>query len=475
MFKNLNREIEQIGRDKGIDKKILIEALEAALLTAARKKYGAYRDIEAHYNEEKGEIELFEFKTVVEKVEDDEIEISLEDARKLDPEAQVGDSLGIRMDSSEFGRIAAQTAKQVIIQKVRDAEREIIYNEYIDRKGEIISGIVRRFERGDIIVDLGRTEAVLPKDEQIPREHYRPNDRVQAYVVDVQKTARGPQIVLSRTHPNFLLKLFESQVPEIAEGIVEIVSVAREPGVRAKIAVRSKDPDVDPVGACVGMKGARVQNIVQELRGERIDIVPWDENPIMFVKNAIHKAEVSRIICRNSQKSMEVIVPDDQLSLAIGRKGQNVRLAAQLTGWKIDIFSESRIKEQAEQIKKLFRSIDGIGENLSEIFYNHGLRSLDDILGSTDKEIMELSGLDEERVRAIREQALEMKEKLIESDIKAKLEAEKAAAEIEEQEETAAAGKESEGGEENSDADVSGGDVSSESTGGKNTGEEAST
>ncbi len=343
MLVDLNRVIEQVGKDKGIGREILIEALENALLSAAKKEFGPQREIEARYNEQLGEVELFQFKTVVEQVTNTYTEISVEDAHEIDPEARLGDSLGIKMDSASFGRIAAQTAKQVIIQKVRDAERDIIYNEFQERQGELVNGIVQRFERGNIIVDLGRTEAVVLPRDQVPREAYRQGDRIRAYVMDIKKTPKGPQILLSRTHPGLLIKLFELEVPEISEGIVKIEAAAREPGGRAKIAVSSRDPDVDPVGACVGMKGSRVQAVVQELRGEKIDIVPYSEDPVRFVVNALAPAEVSDVNVDEENRTMEVLVADDQLSLAIGKRGQNVRLAAKLTGWKLDIKSESRI------------------------------------------------------------------------------------------------------------------------------------
>jgi N utilization substance protein A len=343
MLVDLNRVIEQVGKDKGIGKEILVEALENALLSAAKKEFGPQREIEARYNEQLGEVELFQFKTVVETVQNTYTEISVEDAHEIDPDAQVGDSLGIKMDSASFGRIAAQTAKQVIIQKVRDAERDIIYNEFQERQGELVNGIVQRFERGNIVVDLGRTEAVILPRDQVPREAYRQGDRIRAYVMDIKKTPKGPQILLSRTHPGLLIKLFELEVPEISEGIVKIEAAAREPGGRAKIAVSSRDPDVDPVGACVGMKGSRVQAVVQELRGEKIDIVPYSEDPIRFVVHALAPAEVSDVNVDEETRTMEVLVADDQLSLAIGKRGQNVRLAAKLTGWKLDIKSESRL------------------------------------------------------------------------------------------------------------------------------------
>ena len=354
MVFNLNHVIDQVVKDKGINRDVLVEALEAAVLSAANKKYRNTRDLEAHFNNSSGEVELFEFVTVVEEVEDSYQEISFTEAREVDPEAEVGDSLGMKLDASSFSRIAAQTAKQVIIQKVREAEREGIFNEFQARIGELINGIVRRYERGDLIIDMGRAEALLPHREQVPRENYRQGDRVRAYLSDVRMSPKGPQIILSRTHPGVISALFNYEVPEIAEGIVEIVGVAREPGARTKIAVLSNDSDVDPVGACVGMRGSRVQNVVSELRGEKIDIVPWTPDIARFACSALSPAEVTRVYVDNDDNSLEVIVPDDQLSLAIGKKGQNVRLAAKLTNWRIDIKSETRaaeaeIEEQAEE------------------------------------------------------------------------------------------------------------------------------
>ncbi len=338
---NLAHLIDQVGRDKGISKEVLIDALESAVLKAAEKRFGANKDIEAHYQEETGEIELFLFKTVVEEVEDPDLEISLEEARELDPESVLGDVLGVKLDSKKFGRIDAQTAKQIIIQKVREAERNVIFEEFSNKVGEIVSGVVQRFERGDIIVDIGRTEALLSKKEQVRREGYRQGDRIRALIIDVSNETKGPQIILTRAQAAFLVKLFQMEVPEIYEGIVEIKAAAREPGERAKIAVVSHNPDVDPVGACVGVKGSRVQAVVQELKGEKIDIIHWSEDPALFVKNTLSPAEISRVIVDEAEHAMEVIVPDDQLSLAIGRKGLNVRLAARITGWKIDIHTES--------------------------------------------------------------------------------------------------------------------------------------
>jgi len=368
---SLQHVIEQVSQEKGIDSKVLVEATEQAILTAAKKTFGPDRELEARFNGETGAVDLFQYMTVVEDVENIEQQISMEDAQEYGLEAEIGEELGFQIfylpedrekareqdkqfgdlllleqSRNRFGRIAAQTAKQVIIQRVRDAERERVYTEYKSRQGEIITGVVRRFERGsNIIVDLGRgVEAVLPPREQTPRESYRPGDRIVAFLKDIDREARGPQIILSRTDVGLLVKLFEMEVPEIYEGIVRIVAAAREPGARSKIAVSSRDSDVDPVGACVGMKGSRVQAVVQELRGEKIDIVPWDRDPARFVCNAIAPAEVVRVVIDETNSNMELVVPDPKLSLAIGRRGQNVRLASQLTGWRLDIVSESRFK-----------------------------------------------------------------------------------------------------------------------------------
>ncbi len=353
---NLKHAIDQLVKEKGIDRQVVLEAMEQAVLTAANKKYRNTRDLEAHYNHETGEVELFEFVTVVEEVEDSYKEIGLDEAHEIDPEAEIGDSLGEKLDASGFSRIAAQTAKQVIIQKVRDAERETIYNEYSDRVWEVITGMVRRFEKGELLIDLGRAEAVLQAKEQMPREVYRPGDRIRAIITEIRMTTKGPQIMLSRTHPSMLAKLFEAEVPEIAEGIVEINAIVRDAGSRAKIAVSSNDRDVDPVGACVGMRGARVQNVVSELRGEKIDIIPWSEDIARFACNALSPAQVSKVFVDEEKRALEIIVADDQLSLAIGKRGQNVSLAARLTGCRIDIKSESKVSEaQAQE----FSSFDG--------------------------------------------------------------------------------------------------------------------
>jgi len=396
LINELTQIVDEFGKDKGIDKDQIIEAIESAMLTAAKKKLGPHVDIEAHYNSELGEIEIFQFKTVVEDddVADEDIEVELSEARAQDPEIELGDSIGIKLDSSLFGRIAAQTAKQVISQKTRDAEREIIYTEFLERKGEIISGIVRRIEKNTLVVDLGKTEAYMPQKEQIPGENYRLGDRVQAYLLDVRQNTKGPQIILSRATPQYLIKLFELEVPEIYEGIVSIKSAAREPGSRAKIAVSSKNPDVDPVGACVGLRGVRVQSIVQELKGERIDIVPYNEDIAKFVVSALAPAEISKVLIDDQSKYMEVIVPDNQLSLAIGRRGQNVKLAAQLTDWKIDVINESKMSERYEDAKFSITQIPGINETLATSLFQNGFHTVFDIADAKEEDIVGIPGFE---------------------------------------------------------------------------------
>ncbi len=366
MILDIGQIINQLGKEKGIDRSVIIGAIKDALESAAKKKYGMNKSLEAAYDEETGEFEVLEFRNVVEKVQDPELEISIEEARELDPEARVNDNIGFRMSTKDLGRIAAQTARQIIMQKVKDAEREVIYNEFITRKGEILNGIVQRYERDTIIVDLGKTEAVMPPSEQIPRERYRQGDRIRAYIKDVNKTTRGPEILLSRSDPRVILKLFEQEVPEVYEGVVSILSVAREPGFRTKIAVKSKERDVDPVGACVGMKGSRVQSIVQELRGERIDIIAWDEDPAKFVCNALQPAEIIRVLVNESDKTMEVIVPEEQLLLAIGKRGQNVKLASKLVGWMIEVRAEGHVEDALKKAEGLFAPKTAGEESSSE-------------------------------------------------------------------------------------------------------------
>ncbi len=423
---NLSLVLDQVSKDKGIDRGILIKALEEAILAAAKRTFGIERNLNAHFNLDKGAVDLTQTIRVVETINDSYNEISLDECKNreievdegdemvfpiyfLDQDAAAareqdemyGDILHLKTYRRGFGRIAAQTAKQVIIQRIRDAERNIVYTEYKDRKGELVTGIVRRFERGNMIVDLGRAEAILPLREQCPRESYRAGDRVQAYVTEVQEHSRGPQIVLSRTCPELLVKLFELEVPEIYEGIVRIESAAREPGARAKIAVSSSDRDVDPVGACVGMKGSRVQAVVQELRGEKIDIVPYSEDQATFVCNALQPAEVSRVLIDEANHAMEIIVPDDQLSLAIGRKGQNVRLASQLTGWRLDIHSESRISEIKDRAWVSLSKVEGCNEFLIQTLYNHGIRSAAQLLDSDQDFLLQFPGMTEETLAKI--------------------------------------------------------------------------
>jgi len=408
MASELIRIIEQVSRQRNVDKSVLIKAIEDAVRVAARKKFGPDKDIEVNFNEELGEVEVFEFKEVVEKVTDPERQISLEEALKLDPEVQIGDSLGIKLDTNTLGRIAAQAAKQVIMQRFREAERDIIYDDFKDRKGEIVNGIVQRIERnGSIIVNLGRTEAELPPEHQIPNESYKQGDRIRGYIVEVKHFSRGPQIILSRTHPDFVRVLFENEVPEIAEGIVEIVQVAREPGSRSKIAVRSKDPDVDPVGACVGLKGRRVQAIVQELRGEKIDIVPWSPDPAKFVCNALAPAEIIRVIVDEGSKSMEVVVPDDQLSLAIGKKGQNVRLAARLTGWNIDVISESRYNQALKKGFESLLSLEHVDLKLATDLYEKGFGSAFELAEADEEALLKIEGMTREKAKQIIKEAKE--------------------------------------------------------------------
>ncbi len=398
---DIKRVVEQVSRDKGIDRQILIQALEEALQSAARKKYGAKIDIEANFNEETGEIEVFQFKEVVEKIEEPDLQLTLLEGRRLDPDCEIGDSLGTKMDASTFGRIAAQSAKQVIIQKLKDAERDAVYANFIDRKGEIINGIVQRFDRGDIIVNLGATEAVVPVREQVPRESYRRGDRIRALILDVLYETRGPQIVLTRTHPDFLVILFKTEVPEIAEGIVDIKGAAREPGSRAKIAVSSQDSDIDPVGACVGMKGSRVQNVVQELRGEKIDIIPWHVDAAKFVCNALAPAEISRVIIDEENRAMEVIVPDEFLSVAIGKRGQNVRLASKLTGWHLDVNSETQYNQAMQNGYDSLVQVDGVGVSMADALFEKGFYSAEELSEADIDDLVQIRGIGEEKAKQL--------------------------------------------------------------------------
>jgi N utilization substance protein A len=436
---NLEQVLEEAAKEKGIDKKQLVDTIEAAILKAAQNTFGPNRDLEARYSAETGKVDLFLFMTVAEEVKDPEREIALADVERVKLKAELGeqlgfqifwseadrqkaaqqdkeygDLLGIRQGRASFGRIAAQTAKQVLLQRVRDAERDLIYNEYKGKKDELIRGIVRRFERGNnIVVDLGRTEAILPAKEQTARETYRPGERIVAYVKDVDREAKGPIVILSRCDPRLVEKLFEAEVPEIYEGIVRIVAVAREPGSRSKIAVTSRDADVDPVGACVGMKGSRVQAVVQELRGEKIDIVPYDRDPARYVIAAIQPAEVSKVIVDEAGGRMEIVVPDEKLSLAIGRKGQNVRLASQLSDWKLDVISESKFRKMEEEAVEQLGQIGLVTEAVAKAMYRVGFRALEEVAEASVEELAGIQGIgDEATAQRIRDEASTTMERL---------------------------------------------------------------
>ena len=401
----ITRVIEQISRDKGIERAVLIEALEEALRSAAKKRFGAKADIEVQYNDTLGEIEVFQFKEVVQEVDEPDLQLTEEEGKELDSESQVGDSLGVKMDTAAFGRIAAQSAKQVIIQKLKDAERNAIYSSFSHRKGEVMNGIVQRIERGNVIVNFGTAEGVLPVREQIPREVFHRGDRVRAYLLDVLEESRGPQIILSRTHPFFLVNLFETEVPEIAEGMVTIRDAVREPGSRAKISVTSKDADVDPVGACVGMKGSRVQNVVQELRGERIDIIPWHVDPARYICNALAPAEISRVIIDEDNRAMEVIVPDDFLSIAIGKRGQNVRLASKLTGWHLDVKSESQYSSSLAENLEAIMALPEVDVELASLLQENGFFTLEDIAGASLETLAQINGMGLEKASSLADAA----------------------------------------------------------------------
>ncbi len=400
---------EAVAREKSIDKQIVLSAMEEAIQRAARSRYGSELDIRAKIDPKTGEMSLKRVITVVDEVENESAEMSLEEARRINPDAQIGDEFSEPLPPIEFGRIAAQSAKQVIVQKVREAERERQYQEYKDRVGEIASGVVKRSEFGHTIVDLGRAEAIVRRDESIPRESFRPGDRIRAYIYDVRREQRGPQIFLSRTRPEFMAKLFAQEVPEIYDGIVEIVSVARDPGSRAKIAVRSNDAAIDPVGACVGMRGSRVQAVVNELQGEKIDIIQWTPDAASFIVNALAPAEVSKVVLDEDAKRIEVVVPEDQLSLAIGRRGQNVRLASQLTGWDIDIMTEQeeeerRQKEFAERTQHFMDALD-MDEMLAQLLASEGFASVEELAYVDLSEIAGIEGLDEEFAEEIQNRA----------------------------------------------------------------------
>lgn len=397
----LSRVIESVGRDRGIKREIIVTAIEQAILAAAQKKYGPYATLEAHYNDESGEVDLFLFKKVVESDDDmleDSEEIKIEEALELDPQAQIGDELGVKVETPSFGRIDAQTAKQIIFQKVRDAERDIIFNEYLPLKGDIVSGIARRMERGAVVIDLGKTDALLGRNDIIAGETYKPGDRVQALLMDVVTTTKGPVLYISRTHPKYLMKLMENEVPEIRDGIIEIKGCAREPGSRAKVAVVSKDRDIDPVGACVGMKGVRINQVRQELKGEKIDIIPWSDNPMVFVKEALAPAEISSIRIDEKSKTMEVMVEDAKLSIAIGKRGQNVRLAAQITGWKLDVISKTKLQKRIVDAIASLTPIEGMNETLARGLAQAGILNIKQLSDTPVEFLTKVPGFEDKDV-----------------------------------------------------------------------------
>ena len=403
---------DAVAREKAIDRGIVIAAMEDAIQKAARSRYGSETEVRAEINPKTGEMRLSRLLLVADQVENDATQIALDDAKKRNPAAQVGDYIAEALPPLEYGRIAAQSAKQVIVQKVREAERDRQYQEYKDRIGDIVNGIVKRVEYGNVVVDLGRGEAIVRRDEMLPRETFRNGDRIRAYVYDVRREQRGPQIFLSRTHPEFMSRLFGQEVPEIYDGVVEVVSVARDPGSRAKIAVRSKDGSIDPVGACVGMRGSRVQAVVNELQGEKIDIIPWSADVANFVVNALAPAEVAKVVLDEEAERIEVVVPDEQLSLAIGRRGQNVRLASQLTGWDIDIMteaeeSERRQKEFAERTQRFVETLD-VDEILAQLLASEGFSTVEEIAYADAQEISSLEGLDEQTAQELQTRARDL-------------------------------------------------------------------
>jgi N utilization substance protein A len=400
---------DSVARDKGIDRDEVLEAMEQAIQKAGRSKYGQEYDIRAEIDRRNGEIRLLRFREVAEAVENEATQIAHTEAQRLNPEAEIGDFITDPLPPIDFGRIAAQTAKQVIVQKVRDAERQRQYLEFRDRVGEIVNGLVKRVEFGNVVVDLGRAEAMLRRDELLPRESFRQGERVRAYIYDVRQELRGPQIFLSRTHPQFMAKLFAQEVPEIYDGIIEIKAVARDPGSRAKIAVISRDSGIDPVGACVGMRGSRVQAVVGELQGEKTDIVPWSPDPATFVVNALAPAEVAKVVMDEEQRRIEVVVPDDQLSLAIGRRGQNVRLASQLTGWDIDILTEAeeseRRTEEFRNRSQMFIDALDIDDVIAHLLVTEGFTSLEEVAYVPLEDLADIEGFDAEVAAELQERA----------------------------------------------------------------------
>jgi N utilization substance protein A len=400
---------DAVAREKAIDRGIVIAAMEDAIQKAARSRYGSETEVRAEINPKTGEMRLSRLLLVVDKVENAAIHISVEDARRRNPAAQVGDYIAEPLPPLEYGRIAAQSAKQVIVQKVREAERDRQYQEFKDRIGDIVNGIVKRVEYGNVVADLGRGEAIVRRDELLPREVFRNGDRIRAYIYDVRREPRGPQIFLSRTHPQFMAKLFAQEVPEIYDGIVEVKAVARDPGSRAKIAVISRDSSVDPVGACVGMRGSRVQAVVNELQGEKIDIIPWSPDVATFVVNALAPAEVAKVVLDEDRERISVVVPDQQLSLAIGRRGQNVRLASQLTGWDIDILTEQEESERRqadfEKRTKTFMEALDVDEVIGQLLASEGFNSVEELVLVDHKDVAAIEGFGDEMATELQTRA----------------------------------------------------------------------
>jgi N utilization substance protein A len=400
---------DTVARDKGIDRDEVLQAMEQAIQKAGRSKYGQEYDIRAEIDRKSGEIRLLRFREVADPIANEATQIALGEARRFNPEAEIGDFITDPLPPIDFGRIAAQTAKQVIVQKVRDAERARQFKEFKDRVGEIVNGLAKRVEFGNVVVDLGRAEAILRRDELLPRESFRQGERVRAYIYDVRQETRGPQIFLSRTHPQFMAKLFAQEVPEIYDGIIEIRAVARDPGSRAKIAVLSNDSGIDPVGACVGMRGSRVQAVVAELQGEKIDIIPWSSDPATFVVNALAPAEVAKVVMDEEQRRIEVVVPDEQLSLAIGRRGQNVRLASQLTGWDIDILTEAeeseRRTEEFRTRSHMFIEALDIDDVIAHLLVTEGFSSVEEVGFVPLEDLAGIEGFDEDVASELQERA----------------------------------------------------------------------
>lgn len=402
--RELKKIVEALSKEKGLSKEIVVEALVEGLKTAAKKKFGNTAKIEVKYDDETGEIEIYRFREVVDQVMDPAKEISFEEAKALSPNVSIGDMIGERVNLQDLGRVAAQIVKQLFSQRLRLAEKQIIYDEYKHKLGEIVTGYVHRFNRRDVILNLGRAEALLPEEEQIPNERYHRGERVKALIIEVYRH-KEPQIVVSRSHPAFIKKLFEREVPEIQQGLVKIVAIAREPGSRTKIAVTSTDPNIDPVGACVGVRGSRISAVLQEIKGEKIDVILYDPDPAKFVYNALSPAECTRVIVDEASKTLEVIVPDDQLSLAIGRKGENVRLASKLLGWRIDILSETQyMRRQEPEFLKLLK-VTGLSDEIAGYLYEADIKDLKTLVETPPEKIAQLTKLSEEQVKEILEKA----------------------------------------------------------------------